>query len=174
MRELVLGGARSGKSAYAERKARESGLEVVYIATAEAGDGEMAERIARHRARRPPEWSTVEAPFALADAMTREAAPARCLLVDCLTLWLTNLLAGAEGGAARLEIERAALLETLPGLPGRICLVGNEVGHGIVPVNALARRFVDEAGWLHQEIAARCERVVLVTAGLPHILKDTQ
>ncbi len=173
MRELILGGARSGKSAYAERRARASGLQVIYIATAEAGDGEMAARIARHRARRPAEWATVEAPLALGETLRREAATDRCLLVDCLTLWLSNLLAGSEGADERFEREKTLFLEILPRLPGQIHLVSNEVGQGIVPMNALARRFVDEAGWLHQALAQCCERVVLVTAGLPHILKDS-
>jgi len=173
MKELILGGARSGKSAYAERRARASGLRVVYIATAEAGDGEMTARIALHRARRPAEWSTVEAPLALAETLRREAKADRCLLVDCLTLWLSNLLAGPEGADERFEQEKTLLLEILPQLPGQIHLVSNEVGQGIVPMNTLARRFVDEAGLLHQALAQCCERVVLVTAGLPHILKDT-
>lgn len=172
MRELILGGTRSGKSAYAEQRVRASGLQVTYIATAEAGDGEMAARIALHRARRPAEWTTVETPLALAETLRREAKADRCLLVDCLTLWLSNLLAGPEGNDERLEREKTLLLDILPRLPGHIHLVSNEVGQGIVPMNPLARRFVDETGLLHQALAQCCERVVLVTAGLPHILKD--
>lgn len=171
MRELILGGARSGKSRYAEQRARESALDVVYIATAEVGDDEMAQRIARHRAQRPAHWRVVEEPLALARSLAEQAAPDRCLIVDCLTLWLSNHLAGPDGSDERFCRERSALLETLPGLPGQVYLVGNEVGQGIVPVNALARRFVDEAGWLHQDLAALCERVVFVVAGLPQILK---
>ncbi|MDD3447870.1 MAG: bifunctional adenosylcobinamide kinase/adenosylcobinamide-phosphate guanylyltransferase [Gammaproteobacteria bacterium] len=169
MKELILGGARSGKSTLAERLALESGMEVIYLATAAPADAEMAERIARHRARRPGHWGLVEEPVALAAALTRHAAGGRCLLVDCLTLWLTNLLALEDG--ARLAAERGALLEILPDLPGRLILVSNEVGLGIVPANGLARRFRDEAGWLHQALAARCERVVFTAAGLPLVLK---
>jgi adenosylcobinamide kinase/adenosylcobinamide-phosphate guanylyltransferase len=172
MRELILGGARSGKSRYAEQQAQDSALDVIYIATAEAGDGEMARRIALHKAMRPADWRVVEEPLALAHALAEHAAEGRCLLVDCLTLWFSNLLAGPDGSEDRFRRERAALLETLPGLPGRICLVSNEVGQGIVPMNPLARRFVDEAGWLHQDLASICERVVFVTAGLPQVLKD--
>ncbi|HLF97725.1 MAG TPA: bifunctional adenosylcobinamide kinase/adenosylcobinamide-phosphate guanylyltransferase [Methylococcaceae bacterium] len=170
MRELVLGGARSGKSRHAEQRARQSGRKVVYIATGEAGDAEMAVRIAHHRARRPEDWLTVEEPLRLAEALCTHAATERFVLVDCLTLWLGNLL---EQGEERFRNERAALLEILPALPGDICLVSNEVGQGVVPVNPLARRFVDEAGRLHQELAARCERVTWIVAGLPQVLKET-
>ncbi len=168
--QLILGGARSGKSRYAEGLALESGLDVVYFATAWAGDEEMETRIARHRERRSPNWLTVEEPHALAFALKTHAAPTRFLLVDCLTLWLSNLLADGE---ERFQKERAALLETLPSLPGTVCLVSNEVGQGVVPVNPLARRFVDEAGWLHQDLARLCERVVWVAAGLPQFLKGS-
>jgi len=169
MNELVLGGARSGKSAFAQRRALESGLKVIYFATAEAGDAEMAERIARHRAERPAEWGLVEEPLALAGALRRQAAPHHCLLVDCLTLWLCNLLAVGE---QRLRTETADLLATLADLPGQVLLVSNEVGQGIVPDNPLARQFRDEAGRLHQAVANRCDRVVFVVAGLPLTLKD--
>ncbi|CAI8764402.1 bifunctional adenosylcobinamide kinase/adenosylcobinamide-phosphate guanylyltransferase [Methylococcus capsulatus] len=168
MKELILGGARSGKSRHAEQRARLSGLDVAYVATAVAGDAEMAARIGGHRARRPPSWPTVEEPLALAASLEANAGPGRFILVDCLTLWLSNLLAEGEEVFRR---ERQALLQVLPGLPGRICLVSNEVGQGIVPLNPLARRFVDEAGWLHQELAVLCDRVVWVVAGLPHVLK---
>ena len=165
MIELVIGGARSGKSGYAERQALAAGLPVIYLATAQALDAEMAERIAHHRARRPAGWRSVEEPVALADALAREAASDACVLVDCLTLWLTNvLLAGRDA-----EIDR--FLAALPALPGRILLVSNEVGWGIVPENALARRFRDEQGRLNQRVAAACDRVTLVAAGLPLSLK---
>ena len=167
MRELILGGARSGKSRLAEQRARDSGLAVVFIATGEPGDEEMRARIAAHRRRRPGEWRTVEAPLALGAALEREAKADRLLLVDCLTLWLANII----DDAGALERERAALLAALPRLPGRVVLVSNEVGQGIVPDNALARRFRDEAGRLHQAVAAACERVTWVTAGLPLTLK---
>lgn len=167
MRELILGGARSGKSTLAETRARESALGVTYIATAEAHDDEMVDRIRQHRDRRPDDWRTVEAPVALAATLEHEARPDRLLLVDCLTLWLGNLI----GDADALERERAALLDCLPGLPGMTVLVSNEVGLGIVPDNPLARRFRDEAGWLNQAVAGGCERVTFVAAGLPLNLK---
>jgi adenosylcobinamide kinase / adenosylcobinamide-phosphate guanylyltransferase len=167
MRELILGGARSGKSALAVALARSSGLAVTFIATATAGDAEMAERIARHRAARPVGWRVIEEPVALATALRAACAAEHFVIVDCLTLWLSNLLE-AE---ARLDSERAALFEALPALPGRILLVTNEVGLGIVPENALARRFRDLAGSLNQAVAARCDRVTLVAAGLPIVLK---
>lgn len=169
MRTLILGGARSGKSALAERLAGDSGREVVYIATAQAHDEEMHERIAHHRARRPAHWRSEEEPLALADALRRHAREDRCLLVDCLTLWLSNLLIDPE--PARFERERDALLDLLPALPGELLLVSNEVGLGIVPMGALSRRFVDEAGRLHQALATHCERVLFVAAGLPIALK---
>lgn len=164
--ELVIGGARSGKSGLAERRAVESGLAVTYIATAAAGDGEMAQRIAHHRERRPPHWRTVEEALRLADALRGEAADGRLLLVDCLTLWLSNLLLGPG-----LEPERGRFLDVLGGLPGRVILVSNEVGWGVVPINELARRFADEQGRLNQTVAARSARVTLVAAGLPLELK---
>ncbi|RUL76717.1 bifunctional adenosylcobinamide kinase/adenosylcobinamide-phosphate guanylyltransferase [Dyella choica] len=171
MRSLILGGARSGKSALAERLAVDSGLEVVYIATAQAGDGEMAARIAHHRARRPQQWLCVEEPVHLAGVLREYARENRCILVDCLTLWLSNLLGAAdEPFFAR---ERARLLEALPALPGELLMVSNEVGLGIVPLGELTRRFVDETGRLHQAMAALCERVVFVAAGLPLVLKGT-
>ena len=167
-RELILGGARSGKSTLAEERAEASGRSLVYVATAEAGDAEMAARIAHHRDRRPDHWAVVEEPLALARALKAEAAADRALLVDCLTLWLSNLLAAGE---ERLESERQAFLEALPTLPGQVLLVSNEVGLGIVPDNPLARRFRDEAGRLNQAVAGRCDRVTFVAAGLPLELK---
>ncbi|HXH03371.1 MAG TPA: bifunctional adenosylcobinamide kinase/adenosylcobinamide-phosphate guanylyltransferase [Candidatus Competibacteraceae bacterium] len=169
MKQLILGGARSGKSRLAEQRAEESGLAVVYIATAQVWDAEMAARVERHRARRPAHWGLVECPLALAATLAEQAAPGRCLLVDCLTLWLSNLLAA---GDACLEQEKQALLERLPSLPGSLILVSNEVGEGIVPANALARRFRDEAGWLHQTLAGLCDRVTFTVAGLPLELKE--
>ncbi|HMQ14028.1 MAG TPA: bifunctional adenosylcobinamide kinase/adenosylcobinamide-phosphate guanylyltransferase, partial [Candidatus Competibacter phosphatis] len=146
-----------------------AGLHVIYLATAQAGDAEMNERIAHHRADRPADWGLVEEPLALASALQTHAAPDRCLLVDCLTLWLSNLLAAGDD---RLDAETRALLNTLPSLPGQVLLVSNEVGQGIVPINPLARRFRDEAGRLHQAVARLCGRVTLVVAGLPLTLKD--
>ena len=170
MLELILGGARSGKSRLAERLAAESGLAVTYIATSQPLDGEMAERIAQHRQRRPEHWSLVEEPLQLARVLREQADAQRCLLVDCLTLWLTNLLMLDD--PARLVAERGALLESLGKLPGRIILVSNETGLGVVPLGELTRRYVDEAGWLHQAVAARVQRVTFMVAGLPMVLKD--
>jgi adenosylcobinamide kinase/adenosylcobinamide-phosphate guanylyltransferase len=169
MRTLILGGARSGKSALAERMATDSQREVVYIATAQAGDGEMAERIAHHRARRPVQWRSVEEPLMLAATLREHAHTDRCILVDCLTLWLSNLLGDTD--ASCFDREREALLEELSTLPGDVVFVSNEVGLGIIPMGELTRRFVDEAGRLHQALAMQCERVVFVAAGLPLALK---
>ena len=169
MKELILGGTRSGKSAFAQQRATASGLNVIYLATAQAGDTEMAERIARHRAARPGDWGLVEEPLALAAALRAYAAPNRCLLVDCLTLWLSNLLASGDDA---LTAETQALLTALPTLPGHLLLVSNEVSQGIVPANPLARRFRDEAGRLHQTVAHHCDRVSFIIAGLPLTLKD--
>ncbi len=169
MVELILGGARSGKSRLAETLASESGLAVTYVATSQALDGEMSERILHHRARRPRHWVLVEEPLALAATLEREAAVGRCLLVDCLTLWLTNLLLAEDG--ARLEAEMQALLQSLSTLAGRIILVSNENGLGVVPMGELTRRYVDEAGWMHQAIAQKSDRVLFCVAGLPMALK---
>ncbi|UUY07939.1 bifunctional adenosylcobinamide kinase/adenosylcobinamide-phosphate guanylyltransferase [Pseudomonas sp. J452] len=169
MVELILGGARSGKSRLAEKMAEASGLAVTYIATSQALDGEMSERIAQHRARRPAGWALVEEPLELARVLREQAGEGRCLLVDCLTLWLTNLLMLDD--ETRLQAERAALLDGLAGLPGRIILVSNETGLGVVPLGELTRRYVDEAGWLHQALAERSQRVVFTVAGLPMLLK---
>ena len=169
MKTLILGGVRSGKSRLAERLALASGRPVTYIATATAGDAEMSARIAAHRARRPSDWAVIETPLALAAALQAHARADGCLIVDCLTLWLTNLLLANDDQA--LARERQALLDTLAVLPGDILLVGNETGMGIVPLGELTRRYCDAAGWLHQDIAARCDRVLLTVAGLPLALK---
>jgi len=165
---LVLGGARSGKSRHAEALVESQPGACVYLATAQAGDGEMAARIAAHRARRAVRWTTVEEPLDLAAALGRACGPDRAVLVDCLTLWLSNLL-GAERDLVT-ECER--LLAALPGLAGPVVLVSNEVGQGVVPDNALARAFVDHAGRLHQDLAAIAQRVIFMTAGLPRKLKS--
>ena len=164
---LVLGGARSGKSAHAERLVRESGLAPVYLATGRAWDDEMRSRIEAHAARRGPEWRTVEEPVELLAVLLREASGRSAVLVDCLTLWVTNLmLEERDIGAAT-----ASLAEALPSLSGEVVLVSNEVGLGIVPENAMARAFRDHAGRLHQEIAAVADRVTFIAAGLPLVLK---
>jgi len=180
---LVLGGARSGKSAYAERLAQASNKEVVYVATSRAGDAEMAVRIAHHREQRPGHWRTVEEELALAAVLREHCAPQRLVLVDCLTLWLSNLMfcdgrAWPEVGEAtlpeRFHQERAALLELLDGgAAGDIVFVSNEVGMGIVPWGAVSRCFADEAGRLNQAVAARADHAVFVAAGLPLVLKGS-
>jgi len=169
MRNLILGGARSGKSRLAEQLASSSGLPVTYIATSQPLDGEMNTRVQLHRQRRPADWGLIEEPLALAAVLCAEAAEGRCLLVDCLTLWLTNLLMLEDD--QRLAEERDALLACLEQLPGTVILVSNETGLGVVPMGELTRRYVDLAGWLHQAVAERCQRVVLTVAGLPLMLK---
>jgi adenosylcobinamide kinase/adenosylcobinamide-phosphate guanylyltransferase len=171
MLQLILGGARSGKSRLAEKLATDSGLSVTYIATSQPLDGEMNARVAHHRERRPSEWGLIEEPVELARVLKENATPNHCLLVDCLTLWLTNLLMLEDPD--RLKHEREALLQTLATLPGEIIFVSNETGLGVVPLGELTRRYVDEAGWLHQALAERCQRVVLTVAGLPLTLKGT-
>ena len=169
MLQLILGGARSGKSRLAEKLASESGLDVIYIATSQPLDGEMKQRVALHRQRRPAQWGLIEEPIELARVLRENAGEGRCLLVDCLTLWLTNLLMLDD--PQRLAEEREALLDGLAKLPGDIIFVSNETGLGVVPLGELTRRYVDEAGWLHQALAERCHRVVFTVAGLPMILK---
>jgi adenosylcobinamide kinase/adenosylcobinamide-phosphate guanylyltransferase len=164
---LVLGGARSGKSRYAERLVEAAAPSGTYCATAEAKDDEMAARIAAHRARRGPLWRTVEAPLALAATIEAEANPDRPLLVDCLTLWLSNLLLAGRA----LDQEFATLRAALRDADGPIVLVANEVGLGLVPETPLGRSFRDAAGRLNQDIAALAGRVVFVAAGLPLVLK---
>ena len=164
---LVLGGARSGKSAWAEARVVATGGAPVYVATAQALDAEMRERIGHHRAVRDDRWTTIEEPLDLPATLAREAGPGRCVLVDCLTLWLTNLLLlERDPGAATDELAAA-----LRAARGPVVLVSNEVGQGVVPMNALARTFVDHAGRLHQALAAECVHVVLIVAGLPLVLK---
>jgi adenosylcobinamide kinase/adenosylcobinamide-phosphate guanylyltransferase len=169
MKELILGGVRSGKSRLAEQHALASGFPVTYIATATADDDEMRKRIAHHQAQRPAQWQLVEEPLALAATLQRHAAENHCLLVDCLTLWLTNLLCVEDD--QRMKTEVAALLNILPTLPGHIILVSNETGMGVVPLGELTRRYCDEAGRLHQALAATCNQVILTVAGLPLTLK---
>ena len=165
---FVLGGARSGKSRFAEERTRALASERnIYIATAECRDAEMESRIALHRSRRGTDWQTIEAPYRLAETLIAEAHSDRAVLVDCLTLWLTNhLLAGAD-----LETEGDKLTSALALAGGAVVLVSNEVGLSIVPENALARRFRDEAGRLNQKIAAIADEAWFVAAGLPLRLK---
>lgn len=164
---FVLGGARSGKTALALREAlARPAARRIMIATAEALDGEMSDRIARHRAERGADWTTVEAPRRLADAVA-DLAQGDVAVIDCLTLWITNLMLDeADVGAAVAE-----LVAALAASPAELIVISNEVGQGIVPDNALARRFRDETGWAHQALAAAADRVVFVTAGLGQALK---
>ncbi len=168
-RELILGGARSGKSAYAQQRALQTGGPVTYIATARPDDEEMSLRVERHQRDRPPHWTTLEVPLALGLALHDTAKAGHCVIVDCLTLWLSNLM---EEGEPRSSLEKRTLLRILPVLPGLVILVSNEVGLGIVPDNTLARQFRDEAGFFHQHLAQVCDRVIFVIAGLPMVLKD--
>jgi adenosylcobinamide kinase/adenosylcobinamide-phosphate guanylyltransferase len=164
---LVLGGARSGKSAFAEKLVGDSGLAKVYLATATPGDDEMRLRIAQHRTQRGEGWTTVEEPLALVDALTREVTHGRAVLVDCLTLWLSNLmLAGRDP-----EIEARRLTRFLDVAKYPVVLVSNEVGLGLVPDTPLGRRFRDAQGRLNQIVAALVPNVVFIAAGLPLWLK---
>lgn len=165
---FVLGGARSGKSRFAETLAQNSGLERHYIATGRAWDDEMRARIAKHREDRGPLWTTHEQPLALTSTLKSIDAPGRVVLVDCLTLWLTNLM--MEEGCD-IAAETAALAALLPRLSASIILVSNEVGLGIVPDNKMAREFRDHTGRLHQLIAAEVADVYFVAAGLPLKMK---
>jgi adenosylcobinamide kinase/adenosylcobinamide-phosphate guanylyltransferase len=170
MRQLILGGVKSGKSRYAEQLAHASGLAVVYVATAQVRDAEMRARVVQHQSRRPADWQLIETGHNLAEVLQREARAHRCVLVDCLTLWLTQLLCDAEETLLRKELQ--ALLDVLPSLPGEIILVSNETNMGIIPLGELSRRYCDEMGRLHQQLGALCERVTLMVAGLPLKVKE--
>ncbi len=163
----MLGGARSGKSRMAEQIVEASSLARFYLATAEAGDEEMRQRIAEHRTRRGADWQTLETPLELETALAETARPDRAVLVDCLTLWLSNILLAEADVKQRI----AALVSTLKTLPGLIVVVSNEVGLGLVPDNALGRSFRDAQGRLNQSVAEICETVIFVAAGLPLALK---
>ncbi len=164
---LILGGARSGKSALAEAMAVASGHRLVYLATGQAVDEEMAARIAEHQARRDG-WTTVEEPLAVPRALAERASEGCVVLVDCLSFWLANLMEAERD----IERETDRLVRVLRNLPGAAIFVGNEVGHDIVPANELARRFRDANGRMNQQVAAASQRVILTVAGLPMILKN--
>jgi adenosylcobinamide kinase / adenosylcobinamide-phosphate guanylyltransferase len=164
---LILGGARSGKSRIAQTAAEAAAEQRVFIATAQAFDEEMHERIARHQAERDAQWRTREASLDLVDAIEKEAGIDRVVLVDCLTLWLSNLLL-AERDAER---ETEGLIEAIRSVAGPLVLVSNEVGHGIVPATSLGRLFRDAQGRLNQRVAEAVQAVVLVTSGCPMLLK---
>jgi adenosylcobinamide kinase/adenosylcobinamide-phosphate guanylyltransferase len=170
---LILGGARSGKSAHAEQLASASALPVTYIATAQVYDAEFGTRVAHHKQRRPAHWETVEVPHQLAATLQQEAGSGRCLIVDCLTLWLAQCICPEclplEG--VDWPQQRQALIDLLPTLPGTILLVSNEVGMGIVPLGEINRQFQDEQGRLNQAVAKLADEVVFMAAGLPLKLK---
>lgn len=168
MKSLILGGTRSGKSKLAESLAIKTELAVTVIATATALDDEMRDRIALHRQSRPEDWQTLEEPIALAQTLKSHAANDRCIIVDCLTLWLTNLLCNNQ---QQLLQEKNQLIELVPHLPGTIIFVSNEVGLGVMPTGQLSRQYCDEIGLIHQALANHCDKVILCIAGLPHILK---
>ena len=194
---LVIGGARSGKSSLAEQHAKASNLPVTYIATAQAFDDEMQQRIAQHQADRPEHWRLIESPLLLAKAIASVISESKacelgsCILVDCLTLWLSNSLCKpcaethntADVNLAYWQQEKQQLLSLLKSLQQQanpesrtieIILVSNEVGHGIVPMGELSRQFVDQAGWLHQALASVADEVEFVMAGLPLTLKSAE
>jgi len=166
---LITGGARSGKSIYAEQRAAALGSRRLYVATAEPKDEEMTRRISEHKSRRGDEWATIEEPVELAEALLAQRSRTDCALVDCLTLWLSNLLLQRDGKYAEEKVKD--LVEILPRLNFHVVLVTNEVGWGIVPDNMLARQFRDLAGWANQQIAAAATEVVLTVAGVPMIVK---
>ena len=167
---LILGGIRSGKSSLAERLVSEQPDPVVYVATATAGDGEMSERIRRHQRRRPASWGLVEEPVELGSLLNRQAtlSPPPCVLIDCMSLWVSNLL---HAGDALFVREKESFLTALSGYPGSVVIVSNEVGLGIIGMDPLTRRFADELGWLNQALAKRCDRVVMSVAGIALTLK---
>lgn len=171
---LILGGARSGKSAYAEKLAAESGLPVTYIATAQVYDDEFKARVQHHKDRRPAHWQLVESPFHLAQTLQTHANANSCLIVDCLTLWLAQCICPdcAKPAQANLwQTEKKAMLDILPQLKVMVILVSNEVGMGIVPLGEINRQFQDEQGRLNQAVAAVADKVSFVAAGLPLQLK---
>ncbi|MBJ9424794.1 bifunctional adenosylcobinamide kinase/adenosylcobinamide-phosphate guanylyltransferase [Acinetobacter seifertii] len=169
MLQLILGGARSGKSRLAEQTAISTQLPVTYVATAQALDPEMQSRIAHHQNQRPVHWALVEEPLFLANALKKIDQPNQIILVDCLTLWLTNLLLLEDQSVQQFECEQ--LLKVLPTLESEIILVSNETGLGVVPLGEISRRFVDESGRLHQALGQIADKVVFCVAGFPMILK---
>jgi adenosylcobinamide kinase/adenosylcobinamide-phosphate guanylyltransferase len=166
---LITGGARSGKSRYAEQRVGEMGGRRLYVATGEAKDEEMAQRIAEHRKRRGNQWRTIEEPVELTEALLTQRGKTDCALVDCLTLWISNLLIRRDEERAAKKVQE--LIEKLPELDFHLVLVTNEVGWGIVPDNPLARKFRDLAGWTNQRMAQAANEVILMVAGMPIIAK---
>ena len=165
---LILGGARSGKSGYAESLAKKTAFDVIYVATAQAHDQEMSERIAQHQLDRPKHWLTIEEPLALADVIQAHSKSNSVVLVDCLTLWLMNVMHHELDLAEQVD----ALLATLEQAPGLVILVSNEISMGVVPMGELSRRYVDNLGRLHQQIAKHAQQVTLMVAGIPMAVKS--
>ncbi|NLQ18078.1 bifunctional adenosylcobinamide kinase/adenosylcobinamide-phosphate guanylyltransferase [Marinomonas sp. M1K-6] len=170
MKHLVLGGVRSGKSAFAQEQIAASGKSVCYVATSQVWDDEMADRVRRHKDNRPSDWQLIEEPLALARVLDSLNSPEQAVIVECFTLWLTNVLCLED--EARLTAEKLALLRAVERFEGDLVLVSSEVGLGIMPMNALARRFADEAGEMNQALAKLTDRVTFVAAGLPLPLKS--
>ena len=166
--ELILGGVKSGKSSYGELRATLRDRQIVYVATAEGRDSEMQARILRHRKDRPEHWIVVEEPVNLADTIARYDSDQFCIIVDCLTLWISNLLALPDESFSR---EMDAFLSNLPSAKCDVIMISNETNLGVIPVGSLSRRFCDEAGLLHQRLATICTNVTLMVAGIPMAIK---
>ena len=167
--QLILGGARSGKSRLAEQIAKDSNLNVTYIATAQAFDHEMQARIDHHQAQRPGHWTVIEEPLYLADCLIELDQPNQLILVDCLTLWMSNLLMHEN---AELQMQQCQkLLDIVPILQAEVILVSNETGLGVIPIGEISRKFVDESGRLHQQLGQIAEKVIFCVAGFPMMLK---
>lgn len=172
MMQLILGGARSGKSRLAEQTAKDSGLAVIYIATAQAFDAEMQDRIHHHQAQRPGHWTVIEEPLYLANCLIELDQPNQVILVDCLTLWMSNLLMHENPDLQMQQCQH--LLDILPILESDVILVSNETGLGVIPMGEISRRFVDESGRLHQQLGQIADKVVFCVAGFPMILKGAK
>lgn len=171
MKTLILGGARSGKSRYAEQLVLQSPLQAVYIATATANDPEMAKRIKQHQQRRGVQWQNIEEPIKLIETLTKTVNSKNYILVDCLTLWLTNLLLDLNL-KSNIEKQISTLCDYVASVTENIIFVSNEVGLGIVPMGELSRQFCDLTGLLHQQLAQQCDQVIFMVAGIPQIIKD--
>jgi len=169
MKTLILGGVRSGKSRLAEKLAQQTGKKLIYIATATAADQEMQDRIDTHRAQRNEHWTVVEQAYSIGAVLNQFSAAENCILIDCLTLWISNLLMCEN--PEYLKQQREALINAVSNFNGCLFMVGNETSMGIIPSGELTRRFGDEAGTLHQTVAKLCDRVILTVAGLPLVLK---
>jgi len=176
-KSLVLGGIRSGKSAFTETQAQSCNRPVIYVATAQEvyKDGEVdaawQQRIQAHRQRRPQHWQCIEEPLQLAKVLRLHSGDGHCVLVDCISVWMTNLLLCDD--EAQLQDEKDALLDAVANFHGRLLMVSSESNMGVLPLGALSQRYCDEMGMLHQQLAARCEQVILIIAGLPHCLKGS-